>query len=49
MRVEKSIVLKLRMSGNASSDFIKQLLGRPVIVKLNSGVTYQGIVCAAVV
>jgi U6 snRNA-associated Sm-like protein LSm6 len=24
------------------SDFLKQVLGRPVIVKLNSGVTYQG-------
>jgi small nuclear ribonucleoprotein (snRNP)-like protein len=23
-------------------EFIKQLLGRPVVVKLNSGVTYQG-------
>lgn len=26
------------------SDFLKLVLGRPVIVKLNSGVTYQGIV-----
>ena len=25
------------------SEFIKQVMGRPVIVKLNSGVTYQGI------
>jgi len=28
------------------SDFLKQILGRPVIVKLNSGVTYQGILVA---
>ena len=27
---------------NVPADFIKQLLGRPVVVKLNSGVTYQG-------
>lgn len=25
------------------SDFLKQVVGRPVIVKLNSGVTYHGI------
>merc|ERR1712070_478955 len=28
------------------SDFLKLVLGRPVIVKLNSGVTYQGILVA---
>mmetsp|Transcript_16043 Transcript_16043/g.62623 ORF Transcript_16043/g.62623 Transcript_16043/m.62623 type:complete len:80 (-) Transcript_16043:51-290(-) len=25
------------------SDFVQSLLGRPVVVKLNSGVSYQGI------
>eukprot|EP00483_Globobulimina_turgida_P008033 UN08049 len=28
---------------NSISSFIKQVMGRPVIVKLNSGVTYHGI------
>ena len=28
------------------SDFLKQIIGRPVVVKLNSGVDYRGkIVC----
>mmetsp|Transcript_27319 Transcript_27319/g.75987 ORF Transcript_27319/g.75987 Transcript_27319/m.75987 type:complete len:82 (+) Transcript_27319:127-372(+) len=32
------------MSGRkAPSDFIKQVLGRPVIVKLNNGTDYRGI------
>lgn len=26
------------------SDFLKQIIGRPVVVKLNSGVDYRGIV-----
>ena len=25
------------------SDFLKQIIGRPVVVKLNSGVDYRGI------
>jgi U6 snRNA-associated Sm-like protein LSm6 len=31
-----------REGKKSPSDFLKQVLGRPVIVKLNSGVTYQG-------
>lgn len=28
------------------SDFLKQIIGRPVVVKLNSGVDYRGNVVA---
>ena len=28
---------------NNPSDFLKQVLGRPVVVKLNSGVDYRGV------
>jgi U6 snRNA-associated Sm-like protein LSm6 len=31
------------MSKKSPSDFLKSVLGRPVIVKLNSGTTYHGI------
>lgn len=31
------------MSKRSPSEFLKNVLGRPVIVKLNSGVTYHGI------
>jgi len=32
------------MSGRQNpSDFLKQIIGRPVVVKLNSGVDYRGI------
>lgn len=30
-------------SKRSPSDFLKQVLGRPVVVKLNSGVEYRGI------
>jgi len=30
-------------SQKSPSDFLKLVLGRPVVVKLNSGVTYKGI------
>lgn len=30
-------------SKKTPSDFLKSVLGRPVIVKLNSGVTYRGV------
>jgi len=30
-------------SHKSPSDFLKLVLGRPVVVKLNSGVTYKGI------
>eukprot|EP00409_Alexandrium_fundyense_P002615 CAMPEP_0185907324 /NCGR_PEP_ID=MMETSP0196C-20130402/6865_1 /TAXON_ID=2932 /ORGANISM="Alexandrium fundyense, Strain CCMP1719" /LENGTH=35 /DNA_ID= /DNA_START= /DNA_END= /DNA_ORIENTATION= len=30
-------------SKKSPSDFIKQVLGRPVIVKLNNGTDYRGI------
>ncbi len=28
------------------TDFLKSVLGRPVVVKLNSGAVYRGILCA---
>eukprot|EP00795_Rhopilema_esculentum_P006030 gene6030-11403_t len=32
------------MSGRQNpSDFLKQIIGRPVVVKLNSGVDYRGV------
>jgi len=31
------------MSKKSPSDFVKQVLGRPVIVKLNNGTDYRGI------
>jgi U6 snRNA-associated Sm-like protein LSm6 len=31
------------MSKRSPSEFLKNVLGRPVIVKLNSGVTYHGV------
>lgn len=30
-------------SRRATSDFMKQVLGRPVIVKLNNGIDYRGV------
>jgi len=35
---------KIRMSlrKQTPSDFLKQIIGRPVVVKLNSGVDYRG-------
>ena len=30
---------------NNPADFLKQVLGRPVVVKLNSGVDYRGTPC----
>lgn len=34
---------KKKSGAKNPSEFIKQVMGRPVIVKLNSGVTYHGI------
>lgn len=31
------------------SDFLKQVLGRPVVVKLNSGVDYRGALGCAII
>ncbi|KAI4893953.1 hypothetical protein NFI96_018679 [Prochilodus magdalenae] len=38
-------VLKVKMSlrKQTPSDFLKQIIGRPVVVKLNSGVDYRGV------
>ena len=34
---------KQSMAKKSPSEFLKQVLGKPVIVQLNSGVTYRGI------
>eukprot|EP00484_Ammonia_sp_Unknown_P014293 CAMPEP_0197058026 /NCGR_PEP_ID=MMETSP1384-20130603/103277_1 /TAXON_ID=29189 /ORGANISM="Ammonia sp." /LENGTH=87 /DNA_ID=CAMNT_0042492635 /DNA_START=47 /DNA_END=310 /DNA_ORIENTATION=+ len=34
---------KKKSGAKNPSEFIKQVMGRPVVVKLNSGVTYHGI------
>lgn len=35
---------KLKMNRKTStSDFLKQLVGRPVVVKLNNGLDYRGV------
>ena len=31
------------------SDFLKQIIGRPVVVKLNSGIDYRGYTCDTLV
>ncbi|KAI5107698.1 U6 snRNA-associated Sm-like protein LSm6 isoform X1 [Silurus meridionalis] len=35
-------VLKMSVRKQTPSDFLKQIIGRPVVVKLNSGVDYRG-------
>ncbi len=45
-RDERQYILKIQeveMSARQNpSDFLKQIIGRPVVVKLNSGVDYRG-------
>ena len=37
------IAVKFKMSKKQTpSDFLKQIIGRPVVVKLNNGVDYRG-------
>jgi len=45
--------IQTTMSKRSPSDFLKTILGRPIIVKLNSGVEYRGetlcdVVCVCV-
>ncbi|KAK1175859.1 U6 snRNA-associated Sm-like protein LSm6 [Acipenser oxyrinchus oxyrinchus] len=35
--------LKMSLRKQTPSDFLKQIIGRPVVVKLNSGVDYRGV------
>lgn len=44
--MEESLPSETKLDATAKkspSDFLKQVLGKPVIVQLNSGVTYRGI------
>lgn len=45
-----SLSVKMSVRKQTPSDFLKQIIGRPVVVKLNSGVDYRGggtfIICA---
>ncbi|XP_057700025.1 U6 snRNA-associated Sm-like protein LSm6 [Corythoichthys intestinalis] len=34
---------KMSLRKQTPSDFLKQIIGRPVVVKLNSGVDYRGV------
>lgn len=34
--------IKMSLRKQTPSDFLKQIIGRPVVVKLNSGVDYRG-------
>lgn len=36
------ITFKMSLRKQTPSDFLKQIIGRPVVVKLNSGVDYRG-------
>ncbi|TDH16235.1 hypothetical protein EPR50_G00018770 [Perca flavescens] len=38
-----SITAKMSLRKQTPSDFLKQIIGRPVVVKLNSGVDYRGV------
>ncbi|CAB1416338.1 unnamed protein product [Pleuronectes platessa] len=35
--------VKMSLRKQTPSDFLKQIIGRPVVVKLNSGVDYRGV------
>uniref|UniRef100_A0A3Q1AGX0 U6 snRNA-associated Sm-like protein LSm6 n=1 Tax=Amphiprion ocellaris TaxID=80972 RepID=A0A3Q1AGX0_AMPOC len=37
------ITVKMSLRKQTPSDFLKQIIGRPVVVKLNSGVDYRGV------
>uniref|UniRef100_A0AAQ4Q6I3 U6 snRNA-associated Sm-like protein LSm6 n=1 Tax=Gasterosteus aculeatus aculeatus TaxID=481459 RepID=A0AAQ4Q6I3_GASAC len=37
------ITLTMSLRKQTPSDFLKQIIGRPVVVKLNSGVDYRGV------
>ena len=39
-QVEKAVIMSKKQT---PSDFLKQIIGRPVVVKLNSGVDYRGV------
>uniref|UniRef100_A0A9L0IAG0 U6 snRNA-associated Sm-like protein LSm6 n=1 Tax=Equus asinus TaxID=9793 RepID=A0A9L0IAG0_EQUAS len=36
-------IVKMSLRKQTPSDFLKQIIGRPVVVKLNSGVDYRGV------
>uniref|UniRef100_A0A3B1JC19 U6 snRNA-associated Sm-like protein LSm6 n=1 Tax=Astyanax mexicanus TaxID=7994 RepID=A0A3B1JC19_ASTMX len=38
-----SLLVKMSLRKQTPSDFLKQIIGRPVVVKLNSGVDYRGV------
>ncbi|XP_051993873.1 U6 snRNA-associated Sm-like protein LSm6 isoform X1 [Xyrauchen texanus] len=39
----QTLLLKMSLRKQTPSDFLKQIIGRPVVVKLNSGVDYRGV------
>ena len=36
-------IVKMSVRKQTPSDFLKQIIGQPVVVKLNSGVDYRGV------
>merc|ERR1739838_71787 len=40
---ERPGAVKMSLRKQTPSDFLKQIIGRPVVVKLNSGVDYRGV------
>ncbi|TKS68376.1 U6 snRNA-associated [Collichthys lucidus] len=40
---QSQITVKMSLRKQTPSDFLKQIIGRPVVVKLNSGVDYRGV------
>lgn len=38
-----AILLKMSFQRQSPSEFLKQIIGKPVVVKLNSGVDYRGL------
>ncbi|KAM7419449.1 hypothetical protein PAMA_016525 [Pampus argenteus] len=40
---DKLITARMSLRKQTPSDFLKQIIGRPVVVKLNSGVDYRGV------
>merc|ERR1712212_812829 len=41
--VNVQVAVKMSLRKQTPSDFLKQIIGRPVVVKLNSGVDYRGV------
>ena len=43
-KCRSAVVMSSQSRKQTPSDFLKQIIGRPVVVKLNSGIDYRGII-----